>query len=90
MDEHVELAGFNEVGRLLRADVVDVQDGLFGDVGAPAGRQIIKDMDFVSVIEERVCNVGPDEAGTAGDKSFHESQLLTPVENVRQRRRPEG
>jgi hypothetical protein len=29
-------------------------------------------MDLVAVIEERVCNVGPDEAGTAGDKDFHE------------------
>jgi hypothetical protein len=28
-------------------------------------------MDLVAVIEERVCNVGPDEAGAAGDKYYH-------------------
>lgn len=71
-DEHVELAEFNEGRRVLRPNVVNVQDGLFGNVCGPAGRQIIKDIDLVAGIEEWVCNVGPYEAGAAGDKRFHE------------------
>jgi hypothetical protein len=66
-DEHVDLAEFKEGRRLLRPNVVNVQDSLFGHVCGPAGRQIIKDIDLVAGIEEWVCNMGPYEAGGADD-----------------------
>jgi hypothetical protein len=33
-------------------------------------------MDLVAVIEERVCNVGPDEAGAAGNQRVHKYLFL--------------
>ena len=57
------------------------------EVGLAARREIVDDADLVAAIEQRVDEVGPDEAGSAGDEGAHGARILGPAAR-RQAARP--
>ncbi len=53
--------------------VVEVRMRLeMGDVVDRAGRQVVEDEDLVAALEQRLGQVGADEAGAAGDQNTHQ------------------
>jgi hypothetical protein len=61
------------------ADVAADESRLLADLGANAGRQIVKHDDLFTTIQQGINGVAADIAGTAGDKVTMDELRIAPV-----------
>jgi hypothetical protein len=75
VEDHVALAHQPVHDRLVRDRLVDeLEAGVLrqvGDVGQPAGGQVVDGRNGLPLVEQGLGQVTPDEAGPAGDQSAH-------------------
>ena len=69
--DHGIAAGHDGAHRVGVGDVAHDQFGGGGKIGAVAARQVVEHAHAVAGSQRRLCGVGADKAGAAGEENMH-------------------